>query len=126
MNDMKDVDDMNDDMYDMDDEMNDEMFANLDPSLKASVEVPDFNGYKSGFVAGRQTKRWKINAYERANRNANRNRVFSPRNNAQGDSRNLNNSKRANGVSRYARNPQAAHFARPAFERYCRRVACRC
>ncbi len=55
MNDMKDVDDMNDDMNDdmdeMDDEMNDEMFANLDPSLKASVEVPDFNGYKSGFVA---------------------------------------------------------------------------
>ena len=51
MNDMKDVNDMNDDMDEMDDEMNDEMFANLDPSLKASVEVPDFNGYKSGFVA---------------------------------------------------------------------------
>lgn len=55
MNDMKDVNDMSDDMEDMDDDMNDdmndEMFANLDPSLKASVEVPDFNGYKSGFVA---------------------------------------------------------------------------
>ena len=52
MNDMKDVDDMSNDMDDdyMDD-MNDEMFANLDSSLKASVEVPDFNGYKSGFVA---------------------------------------------------------------------------
>ena len=52
MNSMKDVDDMSNDMDDdyMDD-MNDEMFANLDPSLKASVEVPDFNGYKSGFVA---------------------------------------------------------------------------
>ncbi len=48
---MKDVDDMSDDMDEMDDEMNDEMFANLDPSLKASVEVSDFNGYKSGFVA---------------------------------------------------------------------------
>ena len=51
MNDMKDVNYMSDDMEDMDDDMNDEMFANLDPSLKASVEVPDFNGYKSGFVA---------------------------------------------------------------------------
>ncbi|RFT22996.1 GTPase Era [Bifidobacteriaceae bacterium GH022] len=51
MNSMKDVDDMSDDMDEMDDEMNDEMFANLDPSLKASVEVSDFNGYKSGFVA---------------------------------------------------------------------------
>lgn len=53
MNDMKDVNDMSDDMEDMEDmeDMNDEMFANLDPSLKASVEVPDFNGYKSGFVA---------------------------------------------------------------------------
>ena len=46
MNNMKD----NNDMDDMDD-MDDEMFANLDPSLKASVEAPDFNGYKSGFIA---------------------------------------------------------------------------
>ncbi len=58
MNDINDVNDINDmnegnEGNEVDDaaDFDDEMFANLDQSTHATIQAPDFHGYRSGFVA---------------------------------------------------------------------------
>ncbi|WP_421777409.1 GTPase Era [Gardnerella sp. KA00603] len=49
MNNINNFDDNSD--FDDKSDFDDEMFANLDSSTRATIPTPDFNGYRSGFVA---------------------------------------------------------------------------